>query len=41
MIKYSPWSKDNIDEIKNKDNAIERWSTFLLTASPIVLNSIR
>ena len=33
MIKYSSWTIENLPEISNELNAIERWETFLSTAS--------
>ena len=40
-IKYSSWSKENLNEISNLESAIERWNTFLITASTDVLYTIK
>jgi hypothetical protein len=41
MIKYSSWDISNIDVIRDKNTAIQRWNTFLKTASPEILATIK
>ncbi|RNA16317.1 ATP-dependent DNA helicase PIF1 [Brachionus plicatilis] len=39
-IKYSDWDISNINEIRNKNTAIERWNNFLRNASSEILEMI-
>jgi hypothetical protein len=41
LIKFSPWSIDNLEQLKDKTTAIERFENFLTTTSPEILENIR
>jgi hypothetical protein len=41
MIKYSNWSIKDLNEIQNKETAIERWKEFIKNASEKIKNTIR
>jgi hypothetical protein len=41
LIKYSNWSIDNIEDIKNEETAPQRWESFLATASDDVLKYVK
>lgn len=40
LIKYSPWTVDQLEQIKSTDNSIEKWEDFLKTSPENVLNSL-
>jgi hypothetical protein len=40
-IKYTPWTRENFNEISNVDTAIERWHNFLTTAPAHILESLK
>jgi hypothetical protein len=40
LIRYSPWSDENYEEIKTLHTAVDRWNNFLKTASSEILASI-
>jgi hypothetical protein len=41
MIKFSPWTKNDMVDLQNKETAIVRWEAFFNTASDELKNSIK
>lgn len=40
LIKYSPWTIDDIDDLKSNENSISNWENFLKNAPENVLNTL-
>ncbi len=41
LIKYGNWKFENLLELNNMENSVERWESFLLHASPAIMNTIK
>lgn len=40
-IKFTPWTIDDLENIKDKSTACERWKTFLETAPQHIMNTVK